>query len=61
MRRSLYMNWTFGHHVQTQVLNTQDQRFGGAALDPAPVVPLTDGEMKLVLLAPRQISLGIER
>eukprot|EP00435_Cladocopium_sp_Y103_P017907 s648_g4.t1 len=33
------------------VLNTQDQRFGGAASDPAPVVPLTDGEMKLVLLA----------
>ena len=41
-------------HSQTQVLNTQDQRFGGAASDPAPVVPVTDGEMKLVLLAPRQ-------
>ena len=41
-------------HSQTQVLNAQDQRFGGAASDPAPVVPVTDGEMKLVLLAPRQ-------
>lgn len=44
--------FSFAVAVFFEVLNSQDQRFGGSASDPAPMVPLSDGEMTLVLLVP---------